>query len=115
MTALDNGVAGWLLFLLVAGYLATDFWRILGVFAALKVDENGEIFRWVRAVSTALVAALIARLVLFPPGALGETSLLLRGGAFLVGCATFLFIRRNMLIGILAAESVLIAGLWLGL
>ena len=98
-------------FILIAGWLATDIWRWAGVFAALRVDENGEVFRWVRAVSNALIAALISKLVLFPPGALADAPLILRGGCFLFGVAVFFAARRSMMAGILAAEAVLLIGL----
>ena len=106
-----DGTWGWLLFLLLAGTVATDIWRWAGVFAALRVDENGEVFRWVRAVSNALIAALISKLVLFPPGALADAPLILRGGCFLFGVAVFFAARRSMMAGILAAEVLLLAGL----
>lgn len=101
---------GWLAFLLVAGVLATDFWRVLGVFAALRVSEESEIFKFVRAVATALVAALVARLIFFPPGALAEAPLLLRVAATAAGLAAFLGARRQVAVGILAGEAVLLAG-----
>lgn len=101
---------GWLVFLLVAGVVATDFWRVVGVFAALRVDEDSEIFKFVRAVATALVAALIARLIFFPPGALAEAPLLSRVAATIAGLAVFIVARRQVAFGILAGEAVLLAG-----
>lgn len=102
---------GWIVYLLVAGTLATDFWRVLGVFAALRVDEGGELFQWVRAVSTALVAALVARIVFFPPGALADAPLALRTGAFAAGLFVYVGLRRSMLTGILTGVAMLLAGL----
>lgn len=100
----------WMVFLLIAGTLATDIWRVIGVFAALRVSEGSEIFLWVRAVSTALVAALIARIAFFPPGALQAVPLVVRLIAFAVGVAIFFVSRRSVLYGILAGEAVLLAG-----
>ncbi|HXK53429.1 MAG TPA: AzlD domain-containing protein [Hyphomicrobiales bacterium] len=102
---------GWLAFLLVAGVLATDIWRVAGVFAALRVSEDSEVFKFVRAVATALVAALIARLVFFSPGVLAQAPVLLRAGAFAAGFIVFLGARRSIAAGILAGEAVLLAGL----
>ena len=101
---------GWLVMLFVAGTLATDFWRVLGVFASLRVNEGSEIFLFARAVSTALVAALIARIVCFPPGALADAPLLLRLAAFGSGLAVYYAARRSMLSGIIAGEAVLVVG-----
>ena len=103
----------WLVMLLVAGTLATDIWRVIGVFAALRVDEGGEVFLFARAISTALVAALIARIVFFPPGALAEAPLVLRLGAFATGLAVYFAARRAMALGIVAGEVVLVGGFML--
>lgn len=96
------------LFIAVAGFLATEIWRWLGVFAARRIDETSELLRWVRAVSTALVAGLVARIVLFPVGAMALTPLPGRLGAVAVGFTAYLLFRRNVLAGILAGEVVLV-------
>ncbi|HSM19190.1 MAG TPA: AzlD domain-containing protein [Hyphomicrobiales bacterium] len=94
----------------IAGTLATDIWRVIGVFAALRVDEGSEVFLFARAISTALVAALIARIVCFPPGALADAPLVLRLGAFATGLAVYFAMRRSMALGIVAGEVVLVGG-----
>ena len=106
---------GWgaLLFLLIAGYVATDIWRLIGVLAAVRVQEDSAVFHWVKAVSTALVAALIARIVLFPVGALAEVPLWVRAGALIVGIVAYLSLNRSILIGILIGEACLLSGFWL--
>ena len=68
MSGLNDGFGGYLALLLIAA-LAHEPWRLMGLVIGQKLDPDGEIFKWVRAVSTALVAALVARIVLFPPGA----------------------------------------------
>lgn len=107
-----NGADFWyeLLFILVAGYLATDIWRLAGVVAATGVDENSEIFKWVRAVSTALVAALVARIIFFPVGALAEVLPLYRYAAVAAGLGVFFLLNRSIAYGIIAGEIVLLAG-----
>lgn len=97
-------------FLLIAGYLATDIWRLAGVFAAAKVDETGEIFIWVRAVATALVAALIARILFFPLGALGDVVPLVRYGAVAVGVIVYYLSGRSIAWGVLCGELALLGG-----
>ena len=104
---------GWLVTLLIAGTLATDFWRVLGVFAALRVDEGSEVFQFARAISTALVAALIARLVFFPPGSLAAVPLMLRVVAFAAGLTVYFVARRSIALGIIAGEVVLVCGFFL--
>ncbi len=97
-------------YILIAGTMATAVWRAAGVTFAGRVSEDSEIFRWVRAVATALVAALIARLILFPAGALAETPVWLRIGAGAIGFAVALGGRRWTFIGIVVAECLLLGG-----
>lgn len=103
---------GWsaLIYLFIAGYIATDIWRLLGVLAAVKVNEDSEVFRWVKSVSTALVAALIARIVLFPVGALADVPLWVRGGALGLGIIIYLATKRSIALGIIAGEAFLLIG-----
>jgi hypothetical protein len=98
-------------FLLIVGFCATAPWRILGVAISQSIDEEGEVLRWVRAVSTALIAGLVARLVFFPAGALADVPLWLRMGAFAVAIAAFLLARRSLAAGVLAGEAALLLGL----
>ena len=45
-------------------------WRWLGVVFARGLDEDSEIVVWVRAVATAILAGVIAKLTIFAPGVL---------------------------------------------
>ncbi|QFT31884.1 AzlD domain-containing protein [Roseibium porphyridii] len=98
------------LMILVAGWLATDVWRWLGVFAGGRLREDGELLIWVRCVATALVAGLISKLILFPQGVLAETPMWLRLAATAFGFAAFLGSRQRVVIGVLAAEAFLLIG-----
>ena len=66
------------LFLFVAGFMVTAPWRVLGVLLSQRIDVDSELLQWVRTVSTALIAGLVARMVVFPAGALADVSLALR-------------------------------------
>ncbi|WP_097138509.1 AzlD domain-containing protein [Rhizobium subbaraonis] len=99
------------IFIAVAGWLATDIWRWLGVLAGNRIDENSETMNWVRAVATALVAAVIAKLIVYPTGELETSPLWLRVGAIAIGAAAFFAFRRNQLAGIAAAMGALAFGL----
>ncbi len=99
--------------IIVAGWLATDVWRWLGVAFGDRLREDSEILIWVRAVATALVAGVISRLILFPAGALAETPMLLRIVAGLSGVGAFLFLGQRVVVGVLTAEMVLIGGWFL--
>ena len=98
------------LMILVAGWLATDIWRWLGVFASGRLREDSEALIWVRCVATALVAGLISKLILFPQGTLAETPMWLRLAATGVGVACFFASRQRVIVGVLGAEVFLIGG-----
>lgn len=101
------------LFILIAGWLATDMWRYLGVYFGGRIQEDSDVLVLVRCVATALVAAVIGNLIVFPSGELANTPLLLRVGAAAAGFAAYLLIRRSVLVGIVAAETVLVGGMML--
>lgn len=104
------------LFILAAGWLATDAWRFLGVYLGGRISEDSEALVLVRALATALVAAVIGNLIVFPSGALAATPLELRLLAAAAGFVAYLMIGKRVLVGIAVAEAVLIAGLlYLGL
>jgi Branched-chain amino acid transport protein (AzlD) len=96
--------------LLAAGFLPNEIWRMLGIVAAHGLDEGSELVVWVRAVATALLAGVIGKIILFPPGGLAEVPLAIRLSAMAVGFAAFVLVRRSVLAGVLAGEAVLILG-----
>jgi len=100
------------LFILVAGWLATDSWRFLGVYFGGRISEKSDILVLVRTIATALVAAVIGNFIFFPSGALAATPLALRIGAAAAGFgAYYMLLGRHVLVGIVAAEIVLFAGM----
>jgi len=101
------------LFILLAGWLATDAWRFLGVYFGDRISEESDAIVFVRCIATALVAAVIGNLIIFPSGALAETPILLRIAASGAGFLAYLCLRRSVALGILAAEAVLLGGLFL--
>lgn len=96
------------LVVIMIGFLPTEIWRVAGVFAGRKLDENSEILVWVRLVATALVAGVVAKLLLFPSGALMFVPLWGRLGALAVGVAAFFVLRRSVLGGLVVGEAMLI-------
>lgn len=97
------------LFILVAGWLATDAWRYLGVYLGGRLSEQSDIIVLVRTLATALVAAVIANLIVFPTGALAAVPLALRIGAAATGFCAYLW-GRNVLVALIVAEVVLVGG-----
>ncbi|WP_093810884.1 AzlD domain-containing protein [Stappia sp. ES.058] len=98
--------------IVVAGWLATDVWRWLGVLFSGRLREDSEVLVFIRSVATALVAGVISKLILFPTGALESAPVLLRLAAAASGFAAFLLFGQRVIVGVLAAEMVLIGG-WL--
>lgn len=98
------------LVLVLVGFLPNEMWRMLGLVLGRGLDENSQIVLWARGVSTAILAGVIAKLVLFAGGALSDIPLYLRVGAVAGGLIGFLAIRRSVLAGIVAGETILIAG-----
>lgn len=103
-------MTGWEAFLaiLLAGGAATAVWRLLGLFLSVGIAEDSAVLEWVKAVSSALIAGLVARTVLFPPGALADVPLAVRIGAFALGLAVFYAAGRHLSWGIGCAFSALI-------
>lgn len=109
MTTLPEGLWGYLVLLGMA-LVFHEPWRWLGVVLGRDLDIDGPVFAWVRAVATALVAALIMRLVLFPAGALGALSPGVRVGAFAVGLAVFFWRGQHLASGVFAGAVTLVVG-----
>jgi Branched-chain amino acid transport protein (AzlD) len=96
--------------LVLLGFLPSEIWRWLGIVLGRGLDEKSEIIQWVRAVATALVAGVVARIVLFPPGTLASVPLSVRLAALACGFFGYLFIRRSPFAGVLVGEAVLVVG-----
>ena len=56
--------------LVLVGFLPNEIWRMAGLWFGAGVDEGSEILVWVRAVATAILAGVIAKLTIFAPGVL---------------------------------------------
>jgi len=100
------GLGPYLTILLVAA-LSTQVWRWLGVLLSGRLDETSELFAWVRAVATALVAAVIAKLVLFPSGALLAVPPAARVGSVGIGFVIYLAFGKRLALGLITAEVAL--------
>jgi hypothetical protein len=94
--------------LVLVGFLPSEVWRWLGVLVGRSLDEDSEIVMWVRAVATALVAGVIARLVFFPPGGLAAVPLEIRLGAVGCGLLGFFLVRRSPFAGLIVGEAALV-------
>ena len=107
-----SGEWGAYLALVLVGFLPNEIWRWLAVIFSRGLDEGAEILVWVRAVATAILAGVIAKLVLFAPGVLATVPTPVRLGAIAIGFLAFVAIRRSVFAGVLAGEAALLAGAW---
>jgi hypothetical protein len=67
----------------------------------------------VRAVAIGVLAAVIAKLTLVPPGALAVAPLAVRLTALACGFLTFLVVRRSVFAGLIVGELTLFVGSFL--
>lgn len=98
------------LLVLVAGFLPTDVFRFAAVLFSRRLDEDSEVLILVRAIATALLAGVIARLVLFPTGDLVGVPLWIRLASIAAGVAGYFLIKRSVLAGVIAGEIVIVGG-----
>lgn len=98
------------LLLVLVGYLPNEIWRALGLIMARGLNEDSELVVWSRAVATAILAGVIAKLILLSPGALAAMPLALRVTAAACGFVAFLLVRRSLFVGVAVGEAVLLAG-----
>lgn len=97
---------------ILAGALATYFWRGLGVALSRRLTIEQPIFHWVSAVAFAMLAGLIARLIVFPGGALAGTALPDRLAATVLALTIFYLTRKNLALGVFAGAGVLVLLSW---
>ena len=107
-----NELAPYLILILV-GFLPNELWRMLGLVLARGLNENSQIVLWSRAVATAILTGVVAKLIFFAPGDLASVPLGVRVGAAAVGFAAFLAVRRSVFVGVMTGEAILVgAGLF---
>ena len=74
MNEISNNI---ILVILVTSF-ATYLSRFLGGISSEKIKETSKIFEWFNCVAYATLAALIARMIIFPAGVLSESAILFR-------------------------------------
>ena len=76
--------------------VATYISRFLGVLSSEKIRETSKIFRWFNCLAYSTLAALIARMIVFPVGALSEVDYLIRFIVILLSILIFYLTRKNV-------------------
>jgi len=75
--------------------LATYISRFLGVITSNKIKENSKIFRWFNCLAYSTLSALLARIIIFPAGALAEVDYLIRFIVVFICLIIFLISKKN--------------------
>jgi branched-subunit amino acid transport protein len=84
-----------ILVILVTSF-ATYLSRFLGVVSSEKIEETSKIFRWFNCIAYSILAALIARIVIFPAGVLEEADLWLRLIVIIISIIIFIISKKNI-------------------
>ena len=74
---------------------ATYLSRFLGVVSSEKIKETSKIFKWFNCIAYSILAALIARMVVFPAGELAESSIFIRLFVVAISVVMFLFTKKK--------------------
>ena len=89
--------------------LATYLSRFLGVVSAEKIKETSKMFRWFNCLAYSTLAALIARIVIFPYGVLSEIDYLIRFIVVILSIVVFYLTKKSYLSIGLAILLILIS------
>ena len=84
-----------ILVILVTSF-ATYLSRFLGVVSSEKIKETSKIFKWFNCIAYSVLAALIARMVIFPAGELAESGIVIRLFVVAVSVVMFLLTKKNL-------------------
>ena len=76
--------------------LATFSSRLFGVITSEKIKENSKIFRWFNCLAYSTLAALIARIIIFPSGVLSEVDYLVRFIVIILSILVFYLTKKNL-------------------
>jgi branched-subunit amino acid transport protein len=75
--------------------IATFISRFLGVITSNKIKENSKIFKWFNCLAYSTLSALLARIIIFPAGALADVDYLIRFIVVSICLIVFLISKKN--------------------
>ena len=75
--------------------LATYISRFLGVITSKKIKEDSKIFKWFNCLAYSTLSALLARIIIFPAGALSEVDYFIRFIVIFTCLIIFLISKKN--------------------
>ena len=85
-----------IIIVIIVTSLATYLSRFLGVVSAEKIKETSKMFRWFNCLAYSTLAALIARIIIFPSGSLSEIDYLVRFVIVILSVVIFYLTKKNL-------------------
>ena len=96
-----------IILVIIVTSLATYLSRFLGVVSAEKIKETSKMFRWFNCLAYSTLAALIARIVIFPSGTLNEIDYSIRFIVVVLSIAIFFMTKKNLVYPTLFSAIIL--------
>ena len=96
-----------ILVVIVITSLATYLSRFLGVVSAEKIKETSKMFRWFNCLAYSTLAALIARIVIFPSGNLADVDYKIRFIVVTLSIVVFYLTKKNLVYPTLFSAMIL--------
>ena len=96
-----------ILIAIIVTSIATYLSRFLGVLSSEKIKETSKIFRWFNCLAYSTLAALIARIVIFPSGTLNEVDYLIRFIVIVISIVIFYLTKKNLVYPTLFSAIIL--------
>ena len=81
---------------IVVTSLATYISRFLGVASSEKIKETSKIYRWFNCLAYSTLAALIARMIIFPSGVLAEVNFSIITTVLILSIIIFYLGKKNI-------------------
>ena len=86
---------------------ATYLSRFLGVVSSEKIKEKSKIFKWFNCLAYSTLAALIARMLIFPSGVMSEVDYLIRFIVVFISVLIFYFTKKNLVYPTVSSAIIL--------
>ena len=96
-----------IIIVIVVTSLATYLSRFLGVVSSEKIKETSKMFRWFNCLAYSTLAALIARIVIFPLGSLSEIDYSIRVVVVVLSVGVFYLTKKNLVYPTLFSAIIL--------
>ena len=96
-----------IIIVIIVTSIATYLSRFLGVLSSEKIKETSKIFRWFNCLAYSTLAALIARIVIFPSGTLNEVDYLIRFIVIVISIFIFYLTKKNLVYPTLLSGIIL--------